>query len=63
MSKQAYNDFRENWLHTYIQQYKKGNKKERTEIKRNLYKNINLTEEEKDKIWSIIIRLCYLKEE
>ena len=63
MSKQAYNDFRENWLKIYIRQYKTGTKKERTAIKRNLYSNVNLTENEKDKLWGIIIRKCFLSNE
>ena len=63
MSKQAYNDFRENWLQTYIKQYKTGTRKERTAIKRNLYDNVSLTEDEKDKLWEIIIRIAYIKED
>ena len=63
MSKQAYIDFRDNWLETYIEQYKKGSRKEKTAIKRNIYSNVNLTEDEKDKLWGIIIKRCFLSEE
>lgn len=63
MSKQAYNDFRKNWLQKYIKQYKTGTRKERTAIKRDLYDNVSLTEDEKDKLWEIIIRIAYIKED
>lgn len=60
MSKKAYDDFRDNWLKAYIEQYKRGSREEKTAIKRNIYKNTKLTEAEKDKIWEIIIRKCFL---
>ena len=51
MSKQALRDFKKVWLNTYIKQYKEGNREERRAIKRNIYKNINLTENEKEYIF------------
>lgn len=55
MSKQALKDFKKVWLNTYIKQYKEGNREERRAIKRNIYKNINLTENEKDEVWELIV--------
>lgn len=55
MSKQALKDFKKVWLNTYIKQYKEGNREERRAIKRNIYKNINLTETEKDSLWELIL--------
>lgn len=56
MSKQALKDFKKVWLNTYIKQYKEGSREERRAIKRNIYKNINLTEDEKDAIWELIVQ-------
>lgn len=56
MSKQALKDFKKVWLNTYIKQYKEGNREERKAIKRNIYKNINLTEQQKDAIWELIVQ-------
>ena len=56
MSKQALKDFKKVWLNTYIKQYKEGNREERRAIKRNIYKNINLTENEKDSLWELIVK-------
>ena len=55
MSRQALKDFKKVWLNTYIKQYKEGNRKERG-IKRNIYNNINLTEDEKDSLWELIVQ-------
>lgn len=55
MSKEAFKDFKRFWLNTYIKQYKEGNKKARREIKENVYKQVKLTEEEKDKLWEEIV--------
>ena len=55
MSRQALKDFKKVWLNTYIKQYKEGNREERRAIKRNIYKNINLTEQQKDAIWKLIM--------
>lgn len=56
MSRQALKDFKKVWLNTYIKQYKEGNREERRSIKRNIYKNINLTEQQKDAIWELIVQ-------
>ncbi len=56
MSRQALKDFKKVWLNTYIKQYKEGNREERRAIKRNIYKNINLTEQQKDAIWELIVQ-------
>ena len=56
MSRQALSDFKKVWLNTYIKQYKEGNREERRAIKRNIYKNINLTEQQKDAIWELIVQ-------
>lgn len=56
MSEQALKDFKKVWLNTYIKQYKEGNREERRAIKRNIYKNINLTEQQKDAIWELIVQ-------
>lgn len=56
MSRQALKDFKREWLKTYIEQYKTGDKKTRKAIKDNIYKNINLTENEKDEIFETIVR-------
>lgn len=55
MSKEAFKDFKRFWLNTYIKQYKEGDKKVRREIKENVYKQVKLTEEEKDKLWEEIV--------
>ena len=55
MSRQALRDFKKVWLNTYIKQYKEGNREERRAIKRNIYNNINLTENEKDSLWELIV--------
>ena len=55
MSKQALRDFKKVWLNTYIKQSKEGNREERRAIKRNIYKNINLTEQQKDEVWELIV--------
>lgn len=57
MSKQALKDFKKVWLNTYIKQYKEGNREERRAIKRNIYNNINLTEDEKDNLWELIVMI------
>lgn len=57
MSKQALKDFKKVWLNTYIKQYKDGNREERRAIKRNIYKNVNLTEDEKDELWELIVMI------
>ena len=56
MSRQALKDFKKVWLNTYIKQYKEGNREERRAIKRNIYKNINLTEQQRDAIWELIVQ-------
>lgn len=56
MSRQALKEFKKVWLNTYIKQYKEGNREERRAIKRNIYKNINLTEQQKDAIWELIVQ-------
>lgn len=56
MSRQALKDFKKVWLNTYIKQYKEGNREERIAIKRNIYNNINLTEQQKDAIWELIVQ-------
>ena len=56
MNRQALSDFKKVWLNTYIKQYKEGNREERRAIKRNIYKNINLTEQQKDAIWELIVQ-------
>lgn len=56
MSRQALKDFKNVWLNTYIKQYKEGNREERRAIKRNIYKNINLTEQQKEAIWELIVQ-------
>lgn len=63
MSKQVLKDFKKEWLSTYIEQYKRGDVKERKAIKNNIYKNINLTEDEKDNIWELIVKLGFEVEE
>lgn len=56
MSRQASKDFKKVWLNTYIKQYKEGNREEIRAIKRNIYNNINLTENEKDSLWELIVQ-------
>lgn len=55
MCKNSYKDFKKTWLLTYIKQYKQGDCKTRRAIKDNIYKNIYLTENEKDKLWEEIV--------
>ena len=55
MSKEAFKDFKRFWLNTYIKQYKEGSKQTRREIKENIYKQVKLTEEEKDKLWEEVV--------
>lgn len=62
MSRQALKDFKKVWLNTYIKQYKEGNREERRAIKRNIYKNINLTEQQKDAIWELIVMIGFNEE-
>ncbi len=49
-------EFKKYWLKNYMSQYKTSTKEEKKEIKSNLYKNNNLTQKEKDKIWEVITR-------
>lgn len=56
MSKQAFNDFKRFWLENYKKQYKSATPKEKKELRDHIYKNINLSENEKDKIWESIVR-------
>ena len=55
MCKNSYKDFKKTWLLTYIKQNKQGDCKTRRAIKDNIYKNIHLTENEKDKLWEEIV--------
>lgn len=55
MCKNSYKDFKKTCLLTYIRQYKQGDSKTRRAIKDNIYKNIYLTENEKDKLWEEIV--------
>lgn len=55
MSKESYKDFKKTWLLVYINQYKTGDNKTRRAIKNNIYKNIHLTENEKDKLWEEMV--------
>lgn len=55
MSSSRYKDLKKEWLQTYIQQYKKGDRKTRRAIKENIYKNTSMTETEKDKLWNEIV--------
>ena len=55
MSKEAFKDFKRFWLSTYIKQYKEGSKQTRRAIKENIYKQIKLTEEEKDRLWEEVV--------
>lgn len=52
----TYKDFKKVWLVNYINQYKKGDRNVRKAIKNNIYKNINLKEAEKDKLWEEIVQ-------
>lgn len=54
--KTYYEDFKDKWLSTYIKQYKESNNAQKRAIKDNIYKNIQLTDKEKDDIWANIIR-------
>lgn len=56
MSKQTFNDFKRFWLENYKKQYNNSTPKEKKELRDHIYKNINLTESEKDKIWESIVR-------
>lgn len=54
--KTYYEDFKDHWLSTYIKQYKESNNDQKRAIKDNIYKNIQLTDKEKNDIWANIIR-------
>ena len=56
MRRQAIRDLKKVWMNTYIKQYKERNREERRAIKRNIYKNINLTEQQKDAIWELSVQ-------
>lgn len=58
MNKKEYAKWRKVWLNNYIKQYKEADTKERHEIRRNIYKNINFTEKEKDSIFDTITRFA-----
>ena len=62
MSRQDLKDFKKVWLNKYIKQYKQGNREERRAIKRNIYNNINLTEDEKDNLWELIVMIVLNEE-
>ena len=57
MSKQAYRDFKENWLHKYRAIYKTGNNEQKRYLKDVMYSKVNLNESEKDKLWGLITRI------
>lgn len=56
MGRTQLKEFKKYWLKNYIEQYKNGNNIAKREIKNNLYKNINLSDDEKDEIWELIVR-------
>lgn len=56
MYRKYYRDFIQTWLPTLKKQYKKGDYNEKKAIRQNIFKNINLTDKQKEKIWEIITR-------
>ena len=56
MYRKYYRDFVQTWLPTLKKQYKKGDYNEKKAIRQNIFKNINLTDKQKEKIWEIITR-------
>lgn len=65
MSKIYCQQFSDFWARTYANQFKNSNNyAQKKVIKENLYKNIHMTDDEKDEIWEKIILLSgYLTEE
>ena len=57
MSSEQFGKFKECWLEVYKEQYSVADLKQKREIKNNIYKNINLTEDQKDKIWMLIVEV------
>lgn len=57
MSSEQFGKFKEFWLEVYKEQYSVADLKQKREIKDNIYKNINLTEDQKDKIWMLIVEV------
>lgn len=57
MSAEQFGKFKEFWLEVYKEQYSVADIKQKREIKNNIYKNINLTEDQKDKIWMLIVEV------
>lgn len=48
--------FKKNWCEIYSKQFNEANSiTEKKKIKNNVYKNINLTEKEKDEVWELIM--------
>lgn len=53
-----FQEFKRYWCGIYSEQFKNANTLlEKRKIKDNIYKNINLTESEKDEVWELIMRL------
>ena len=57
MSKQAYQDFKKNWLHKYREIYKTGNNEQKRHLKDAMYSKVNLKVSEKDHLWRLITRI------
>lgn len=52
-----YKDFKKTWLEIYMKQYKTYKTyEEKKAIKENLFKNVHLTNEQKEIMWERIVR-------
>ena len=59
MSKAFFRKFKKMWSESYAKQFSEATNEEKREIKNNVYKNINMTDDEKDEIWQ---RIMFLSE-
>ena len=55
MDKKSFIAWKKVWLENYILHYKKSNYNEKKVIKKEIYENINLTEKQKDEVWSRLV--------
>lgn len=54
MNREDFIKFKEKYLKRFRKYYKEGTSESREELKRSIYDNINLTDDEKDEFWNLV---------
>ena len=55
MNKEDFEKFKKNYLSRFIKYYIEANTTQKKEVKRSIFENPNLTEEEKEEFWNEVI--------